>query len=232
MKEKWEKIADSFNARILRERLLIALCVFALIYVAWELLFYSSMSKQVKALNQRNDRAQMQMQTLTTEEIGLSRAMMNNPNALRQKEILSLEKKLGALDVDISKLSAGLVDAKQLPTIIRTMISEREALSLLGLSALPPEKLSFKQAITIDDDAQDDAVDNEQVAQDVGVFKHAVVFRLAGNYFDLLAYLKDLENSHWQFYWSSLDYQVQSWPRAVIQLEAYTLATEAGFISE
>ncbi|WP_096087579.1 hypothetical protein [Agaribacterium haliotis] len=231
MKALWLKYSDAFNLRPLRERLLIALCILAFVYVCWELLIYSSINSENKKLQQRFSSAESALERLTQEEKIYTKTLMNNPNALKQKQVLELESKLQNLDQELAELSVGLVQARELPQIIRSMLQKREKLSLLAMQALPPQRLSFDTAKNTDSDADEDEKP-ELSAKPVGVFKHSVRFRLEGSYFELTRYLQELEQGDWQFYWSSLAYEVTSWPTAMVELEAYTLSTQRGFIGE
>ena len=62
------------------------------------------------------------------------------------------------------------------------------------------------------------------------IYRHGVQLRLEGSYFDVLAYVTDLEQSGWQFRWRSLDYRVTDYPRAVVDLHLETLSRDRELI--
>lgn len=226
MKQLWQKYAELFDARIFRERVIIALCILAAVYFVWDFAVVQSLTEKRQILETRYKKADAEIKKLSAEERVLSQALLNNPNAKKQREIVQLNDRLNSLDEQIDELSVGLVPAKILPDILQDILLARSDLSLLGLHALKPEKLTLVGAST---EANNDS---DVVQEDVGVFKHRVVLRVQGSYFSIQAYLAELEKSNWQFYWSALEYAVSSYPSAVAQIEVYTLSTEQGFIGE
>lgn len=226
MKAYWEKYATLFNARVLRERLIIAICAFAAIYLLWDFMVLRGLSERKAALDLRYKTSSTEIQKLSAEERVLSQALLNNPAAKKQREIVQLNDRLVALDKEIATLSVGLVPAKQLPDVLRDVLLDRSDLQLIGLHALEPEKLSLVKV--------EEAPDfNAGVKHDdVGVFKHRVIMRVQGSYFAIRDYLRELEESAWHFYWSAVDYHVEHYPEAIVQIEVYTLSTERGFIGE
>ncbi|WP_370981432.1 hypothetical protein [Agaribacterium sp. ZY112] len=233
MKAQLEKYMAAFNQRNLRERILIALATLVIIYLIWSLSFYKQSRARALQLQDRQALIVQEMAQLAEEERLYTDILLNNPNLKKTKDIKVLEKRLQDLDHELVNLSVGLVEAQQLPQVIRSMLNQQAELSLLGMEAQAPQLLSFEsEELEGDEQIDDDGFVMESTSKKVGVYKHSVVFKLKGNYFDLLSYLKALEQSSWQFYWSSLDYKVTKWPGAEIQLEAYTLSTERGFIDE
>jgi MSHA biogenesis protein MshJ len=71
-------------------------------------------------------------------------------------------------------------------------------------------------------------IESESVS--AGIYKHTVVLRVSGSYFELLDFLQILESSQWHFYWEQLDYRVTNYPNADILLRVYTLGAEKGRI--
>lgn len=69
-----------------------------------------------------------------------------------------------------------------------------------------------------------------QAEREVGVFKHSVTVSFEGNYLAVIRYLKSLEELEWKVYWQKLDYKVESFPRALITLEVFTLSTQQGVL--
>lgn len=245
MSAMWEKYASLFNARVLRERVIIALCLIAGVYFVWEFTLLRGLSEQRKALDARYNVAVTDMQKISAEEKVLSQALLNNPNSKKQREIVQLQSRLKSLDGEIEALSVGLVAAEKLPDILRQVLLTRSDLTLLGMQALEPENLRLvnRRAEEGDTAAEKNAVEenfadfnspnkasSSNDEQEVGVFKHRVILRLRGHYFSIRDYLTTLEHSGWHFYWSGLDYVVDEYPMGIAQLEVYTLSTDKGFI--
>lgn len=232
MKAHWEKYAGWFNARILRERIIIALCIIAALYFVWDFAVLQGLAAKRNALDSRYQLATSDMTKLSAEERVLSQALLNNPNAKKQREILQLEARLKKLDEEIEALSVGLVSAEKLPRAIREVLLSRNDLSLVGFQAYEPEQLRLTANTLEDESVFDESLIDTTIRErdSVGVYKHRVALRIEGSYFAIRDYLYELEESEWHFYWSSLDYSVGAHPKATAQIEVYTLSTDRGFI--
>jgi MSHA biogenesis protein MshJ len=229
MKQLWANYAEFFNSRTIREQVILCLSLLAIVYFIWMFLFVTPLSEERRAFKQRYELAQTENKKITAERDIFIQALSNNPGTRKQKEIQDLKTNLASLDKEVEALSAGLISAARLPLVIRDLLKQRDSLELLGLVALPPEslKLNGEEENQVQKLNQD-----ESDIKGVTIYKHRVVFRLRGRYRDIYSYLYDLENLGWQFYWEQLDYHVEHYPKAVVQLEAYTLSTGRGFISE
>jgi MSHA biogenesis protein MshJ len=62
------------------------------------------------------------------------------------------------------------------------------------------------------------------------IYRHGVEITLAGNYLDLLAYLRDLEKQQSQMYWGKLDLSVASYPTATLKLSVYTVSLDLAWL--
>lgn len=228
----YEKYSELFNERNIRERMILSLCILAALYLLFDFLVFQTAYKKKMELDTRFDVVNTEMTTLSVEEKVLSQALASNPNAKKHREILRLEQRLAELDKQIDALQVGLIPAENLPAVLRELLQKRKNLQLLGMHAVGPEKLTLQNTV-VEQDLNVAAKDEIQtVEQGVGVYMHRVVFRVRGKYFDVLNYLADLEKSQWSFYWAMLEYKVDRYPWAVVQMEAYTLSTEKGFIDE
>ena len=233
MKAYWLALQARFDQRKRSERALIALVLLALLYLLFDLLLFQSLDKRQASLQARFQAAQQAINSLTAEEKIVSTALLNNPNAQKKQEILRLDQRVKELDTKIADLQVGLIAAQQLPDVIRRLLAGHSGLQLLGLQALAPTRIGLQDRAIKNtlEKALDQSVASDSV-DEAGIYSHPVVFRLKGSYFDIMNYLQTLENSPWNFYWSSLDYRVERYPEAIVQVEAYTVSTDKGFIDE
>ena len=229
MKGAWETFSGKFNERNIRERIIFTLCALVAVYLLWDLLAFSGVSKQKNLLDARYAMVKQGLTALGMEEQVLSQSIINSPNAKKQREIVQLDARLKEVGQQLADLSVGLISAEKLPSVIRDVLAHRGGVELLGMQALLPERLELVSY----DDLNDVTGDSNEVDElEVGIFKHRVVFRVRGKYFDIASYLDALEKTGWNFYWSELEYRVDQYPYAIAQLEAYTMSTELGFIHE
>lgn len=230
VKAQWHKYSELYNQRKVSERGLMLGGLLLVIYLVWEFTLYLPINQGWKTAEQNHQALAGKINTLENQRKALQGTLKNNPILARQKEIEQLQQRLAQVDEQIESLSVGLISANNLPIVIKDLIDRQPAVTLVGLKALKPEKLRLQNA---QDLANSESVNAEAAPeQDLGVFKHQTVIRMKGHFNDILAYLTELEQQPWQFYWQSLDYQVTQYPEATVQLETYTLSTGKGFISD
>lgn len=237
MKEKWEILAQKFNGRALRERVLLGLGVLVVIFVVWDFIFYQPLAKKHSVLQARLDVASENITRLSAEEQVFAKALTSDPNAARKREVVRLEQQLDQLDNELEELAVGLIQADKLPQILHDVLFSGGSLRLVGMKTEAVEKLNFSEPVTAAEQVgqENGQLDiNEEFPQQdetvVSVFKHAVTISLEGRYFDVVNYLSALEQLPWKIYWEFLDYKVEDYPNAAVTLRVYTLSTGEGVL--
>ncbi len=243
MKTWWNNFAARVNAKTQRERLVIALLPLALVYSLFSGLLLMPLEEEKAVLRDRLTAAEQQMKKVSAQERVLAQALSNDPNAPKKREIEDLEARLAQIDSDLQTLATGLIAADMLPQALHDVLQTMGSLSLLGMETLAPSRLNLAPAALIEpaqvngDDELPEQVgeivaagEQDRVGDDIGVFKHSVIVSLEGQYFDVIAYLRALEQLSWKIYWHAIDYQVQQYPTARVSIEVYTLSTEEGVL--
>ncbi len=234
--EWWAKKTEIIDAKPVRERGIIALLILAVVWSGFNFAFLIPLDKEKVKLKGRMDHAEQELKKMTAQETVLAKALTNDPNAVKKKEINQLEKKLVELEKNLQTLSAGLIPAGALPEALHDVLKNVGSLKLLGMQTLVPSKLQLVRAepdnkdYASKKDASDEDVLGEDDVDNVGVFKHSVVVALEGKYFDVVSYLSALESLPWKFYWESIDYEVDKYPNARVLIEVYTLSTDEGVL--
>lgn len=240
MKDKlvvfWQKTEDKINSMASRERVLIALCVFAVIYVLWDVVFFRSVVAEEKKYNARMETVSHELTLLTAEEKILAKALTNDPSAEKRREIVRLEKKLEHLEEEIHRISVGLIEAEKLPNVLQDVLMVSSGIKLVGMQTHEATPLPFPDEINqyVEEEAyknkKGDGPKPSVAGADVSVFKHSVTVEVEGSYFDIVGYLSKLEDLPWLFYWELIDYQVKDYPKARVSIQVYTLSTEEGLL--
>lgn len=215
--QEWQ---EKIDARNIRERSLLFLCALAVVFLLWNLLVQSSLDKNEQLLSAQLKDLKTQRQSLETQVTAIAHALSTDPNLEQKNHIIQLKSQINALDVQLGGLSQGLVSADDLPGILQEMLAKTTTLSLTHVQTLPVEELPLTFA------TQNKNSTSEEIS--AGIFKHGVVLRVSGSYFQLLEFLHLLETSSWRFYWEQLDYRVTTYPNADILLRVYTLGAEKG----
>jgi MSHA biogenesis protein MshJ len=211
------QIQEKIDTRNIRERSLIFLCVIAVIFLLWNLVVQSSIDSKQNVLEIQLKDAKAQRETLENQVATIALALATDPNLEQKNHIAQLNTTIADLDTQLGGLSRGLISADDLPRILQEMLATTSSLNLVSVQTLPVDEL---QLIT-----GESAGDKKTSA---GIYKHSVVLRVSGSYFQLVNFLQALETSEWRFYWEQLDYEVENYPDADIVLRVYTLGAEKG----
>lgn len=227
MKQSIQQWQSKIDALEVRERGLLLLAAAALLYLLWNGLVQSPIDSGNKQLSTQISALQTQLKALKSEELTLTVMANVDPDATKKRRIDTLQNDIIKLDDALAELSHGLVAADSLAKVLEDVLLRSTDLTLLKVQTLPVQALELATADTVKA-----AANSAELTQSVsaGVFKHSVLIRVEGDYFELLGYLQSLEQLSWRFYWDQLNYNVADYPRAVIDVRVYTLSAEEGLI--
>ena len=207
---QWQTLCDKFELLTKREKWLIALSGWiGLLFVG----FVAIIEPQMKAVDAAKGQLQSVKNALITNSnqlLVMQRKLKGDPDAEIDEHIILLEQQNAELDVQLDGRVSSLVTPVQMSALMEKVLQHSRKLKLLSLESLPPVQLVG--------------------GEDDGYFIHPVRLSLRGRYFDLISYLEQLEALPVQYYWRSLDYRVDNYPWADIQLEVYTLGVSEDFI--
>ena len=211
MKQQWQQLSARVVAMSLRERWLILLAGAALLLMpAYSLLleptWLAYQSQIARSQELATTIAQLQLENQSRQQ-----ALLLDPNQPVREQQQQLTQQLVQLDAQLKDQTLDLIPAERMPGLLEQMLASSGRLRLISLTSLPPKPL-------LDDPEQN------------LLFQHGIQLRLQGSYFDIFQYLRALEGLPEHFYWRRLNYQVEQYPQASIELELYTLSSSKEFI--
>ncbi len=233
-KTQWLQFTEVFDNQTTAKRLLILVIALAAIGLIWFYVFAAPVNATRVHLEQRFASAKAALAQISAKERDYVAAFNNDSSAAKKRELQSLKAKLDSLDSELQSLSVGLLPAQLLPQVLHDVLEKSASLALLSLTKGRAEELLLRDVeaagidLTLDNVAANAVADLS--SDSVRIFKHSVVIKLEGSYFQVRDFLDNMESLPWQFYWQSLDYRVLQHPRALVTLEFYTLSTEKGFL--
>lgn len=175
--------------------------------------FVAIIEPQIKAVDAAKGQLQSVKNALITNSnqlLVMQRKLKGDPDAEIDEQIILQEQENADLDEQLDGRVSSLVTPVQMSALMEKVLQHSRKLKLLSLESLPPVQLVG--------------------GEDKGYYIHPVRLSLRGRYFDLISYLEQLEALPVQYYWRSLDYKVDNYPWADIQLEVYTLGVSEDFI--
>jgi len=211
MKQQWQQLSTRVLAMSLRERWLVLLAGAALLLMpAYSLLLEPAWLAYQNQIERSQELATTIAQ-LQLENQSRQQALLQDPNQPVREQQLKLTQQLVELDAQLKDQTLDLIPAERMPGLLEQMLASSGRLRLISLTSLPPKPL-------LDDPEQN------------LLFQHGIQLRLQGSYFDIFQYLRALEGLPEHFYWRRLNYQVEQYPQASIELELYTLSSSKEFI--
>jgi MSHA biogenesis protein MshJ len=219
-----KELQEKFDKRVLRERCLIFLSAAALLFMLWSLVVQGPVDKKIKNIQEKIDAAIVLRTATQTQITVVAQSMLTDPNRIKGAQIEQLQSDIKTAQETLHKASQGLIQAEQLPQVLQEILQKTTQLSLLSVSTLPVREVPIEMI------SEGSANQPSQSSGQEGIYEHAVELRVAGNYFQVLEWLKALEALPWRFYWQQLDYKVTQYPRSEIRLRVYTLSAEAGLL--
>lgn len=217
--QEWMERLDAFS---LRERVLLLLCVLAVLIGAWQLLIELPQEQRREQIQQQRDAVAADTKNQRAQLEAL--ASIDSGESLT-RELEQLRNQVAQLDESLASLSQGLVSADQLPEILQEVLVSTTELTIRRVRTLPVEELHLSSSAG-DTGSRND----EQGVPSTGVYRHSVELEMAGDYFEVLNFLQRLEGLRWRFYWDRLDYEVADYPMGEILLRVYTLSAEEGLL--
>ncbi|MGF1680613.1 MSHA biogenesis protein MshJ [Photobacterium makurazakiensis] len=206
----WQGVCDKFELLTRREQWLIAISGWiALLFVG----FMVVIEPQVNAFGAAKRQLVSVTNAMTSNDnqlLLIERKLQSDPNLDVTARIARLETDNALLDEQLDGRVASLVNATEMSVLMEQVLQRSKRLKLVSLSSLPSVQLLS--------------------GDDQGFYIHPVRLTLRGRYFDVVAYLQQLEALPVKYYWRSLNYQVDNYPWADIQLEVYTLGESKDFI--
>jgi len=213
IKQRFFQLIAILNYKSLRERAFIGGTVLFAILAIWYLLIYEP---QVDALQRKEDeinvmKEQVQFYQKQKDKIQQLLADEKVQNLIEKHgDIVS---KIKSLDEKIGTHQQQIISAKQLSTLLHSMLANVKGVSIVKFSTIDKVK-----GLSNADEAQKLSAANVKL-------QHYVLV-LSGKYFEIKAYLSYLEKLKWQIYWEKMDYKVEKHPLAKVTLYFYTLSAD------
>lgn len=213
MREKWQELAGKFDLLSPRERVMVAVATWVVIgmfcYLPIEslLLSHQKLTQQNSSLEQSNQGARELVELY-------HQRLAQNPNDEYRARLKSLEAQDGELDKQLSFQMVDMVPANYMPTLLSELLEKSQDVTLKGFSSIPPVAL-----LDVSDDKK------------MNLYTHGLKIELLGDYFSVLQFIELIEQMPNKLYWKKMEYKVEQYPNASVQLELYTLSINKDFIS-
>jgi len=221
--EQWRQYCQKFLIITKREQYLIALTgIVVITLLAFNLSIDGGLQdrqrlhKQVKELTnkEKNNKQMIELLSSTLEE---------DINQEVKGKIEQAKKRLSATDEELLSLTSELIDPVQMRYALIELLKMQQGVSLVSLQVQPAVPL-------VTSVANSNQSEKATKTENIGLFKHQIVIKLSGNYFQLRDYLSQLEEMKWKFFWQDFNYQLKQYPTSELEVRLYSLSTKREFI--
>jgi len=179
----------------------------AWVFLAVLFLFGFLIADRLHQVTQQRWQQQKQITRLKTETRNLETALTR----LRAERLaLAPEQARQRLQEDITRETAGFISPGQMHEVLRTILASTFNVKVLALNSPPATLIS-------------DPKDRQKL------YRHSLELTLSGNYFDIIRYLRAIEQAR-GIHWQALDYQVTQWPNNTVQVELFSLSLEEALV--
>jgi len=196
----------------------VGLAVFSATWMVWSITVGGFLEQSKAEIGRDSNQVYARLQAEVSEQTRLQHPRANDPDAALKLERQALDQELKLLNVKLGGVLDRFVPPEQMPALLRDVIRHHQGLKLKKISKLPVEAIVMQ------------ANPEKEAEPPVAIYRHSMRLEFEGEYFEVLAYLTELENSEWRLGWRELDYLVDGYPHVAVAIEIETLSRERGWI--
>jgi MSHA biogenesis protein MshJ len=222
---RWQHWTALFNARSLRERVLIAAVGVVVIVALFDNLLLSPLALQQKRLTTQLSETRM---AIKAGEIMIA---ANNgkadPDEVKRRYRDELRKQIAEMDGRLQGLQKQLVPPEQVAKLLEGVLMKERGLALVSLRKLPVQRYQTggaqaKPAVSSAQPAPGSAAGNGTA--DRSIYQHSFEVSVEGSYAELHGYLTRLEALPWQLFWGKVTLDAGAHPKLRLTLTLHTLS--------
>ncbi len=208
-----------YNARTLRERFIIVIAVFSIIYFFWYNVLYGYLLASDEEVATSLQNLKSQISQIESQIDNISTIVGRDPTSTLIAQSRTLKSENEILNQKIRDYVKKMVSPTDMDEMLNDIIQKASGMTVLSIENLAIKPFFETKNIDI----------NGENAE-FQVFNHGIKIQLQGGYFDTLRFLKALEKQKLNVIWNSFSYEVIKYPKAKITLELNTLSVEKGWI--
>ena len=221
MKTLFARLLKQFDARSIRERILIGLTLFAVTWALWMTSIGALVLDNKTEVVTRIDRLAADLALQSREQQRLRRADKTPVRRALTRQQQRLQEFIVVQQAELDDLLTRFIPPEEVPVLLEDVLRGFAGLKLIRLVSQPAEPLLLQTA-----EAGQYEQDGEAAPAPLEIYRHPVHLEFEGGYMQVLAYLAALEAGEWHFTWRKFDYAVREYPKAQVVLEIETLSRE------
>ncbi len=217
-----KNLITRFEALETRHRAMVVGSIAVVLLVLFDFTWYQPQLDKQKKLNRELAVIEKERSDLLNANEQLQQQLTGAAFNQKRQKLSVLSKQSELIDQSLAQY-AQLVSPRQMPGLLKDFFSKSATLELLKL-----EKHDVRPAFK---NKTDEALNTQEAqVKTVQLYRHDFTVTLRGRYFELLKSLKDLEAMNIRIYWEGLNYRVDEYPLADIEVTVYTFSYDKRWI--
>lgn len=226
LRQFWRKWSERIDAMALRERGVVFFAAALVLLFLFTALLSDPVIERQRQVARQLTQKQVDTRMLQDEVQKLLGHRTDDPDATRRQQIEALKQRIAEADARLAEKQRELVPPERIPGLLEEMLRRERKLELVDLRSLPPVPLFDAPAATGTPATATEAT----AGASLQVYRHGVEITVRGNYFDLVAYLADLERLPLRMFWRDIDLDASAYPVITMKLGVYTLSLDRTWV--
>ncbi len=212
-------LSQWYDQRPQRERIVLLVCIVIVLLLLTNLFVLQPFSKQRNVARNEATKISQNLTELQNREAVIKARKGSDPDKENRLRLGVLEEESKQLHHQLEANIVNLVSPREMPALLKDLLTQQKKLQLLSLENLAPELLEL----------------GKKTAEDAvlpTLYRHRLRIEFSGDYLTLLKYLRQLEQLPRSMVWEEVEVAVDSdeYPKATVRLQVYTLSLTEGWI--
>jgi MSHA biogenesis protein MshJ len=231
--KRWQLWTELFNARSLRERVLITVGIVAVVVALLDTLLLSPLEIQQKRSSAQLSEARTAIKA--GEILIAANSGQADPDEVKRRYRDELRKQIADIDAKLQGLQKQLVPPDQVAKLLEGVLKKERGLTLVSLRKLPVQRYQTGGAPAqpaVGAPTQQPAAGAEVAngATDRSIYQHSFEVSVEGSYAELYGYLSRLEALPWQLFWGKVTLDAGDHPKLRLTLTLHTLSLNKAWL--
>ncbi|HEX7029426.1 MAG TPA: hypothetical protein VF254_02430 [Gammaproteobacteria bacterium] len=217
LRQQGRLIAERIDALSLRERAMLMIGAFMVMFLVWDWLLMSEITARSKTISEQIEVTRNGVARLNEAIAITAQVRGGDPDDALRARLAAAERRIAALDAELARRAGQVIPPGEMAEVLENILERQGRLELLSVKSLPPEALFETEA-------------GAGTALPGSIYRHGLEMEVEGRYLDVLAYLRELEALDWKFFWDAVELESEDYPANRVRIRIYSLNLEEGWL--
>jgi len=203
------RLEERINGLSIRERGLLLLAVFAVVFLLWDFLSLQPLNDRREAVQSQLEQVRERVSNLSSTIQEMAGEQRGDPDRQLRRQQAELEAETQALEQRLEQRHGGIATPSESIAVLAGLLGQHSRVDIVELENLPAERLLNAAGNPVP-----------------GLFVHRVRVVIESDFEGVRDYLRRIETLPEGVFWESLVLSVPAWPTNRIELVLYSLALD------